>query len=268
MRRPVALLVCALVALGGCSGDPAPQAGETTPPPARSPRAGEPATTPADSPATTPGTQETAWACASHDPLDLADVAVDGRIDEVRTLMRECVPSPEASEHDDVALARAANVAATPVVDYLLEAGADPAYVDTTGTSVLHWTARWVHAEADPDAGTDAAKAEIVRLLLDGGADVDLRGEGEHTPLHWAAFAGYEQVTAALVAAGADVDATNDAGATPLLLAAGPGRLPVVEVLLEAGADPSIRDERDLTAAEVAARQGHDAVARVIEERG
>jgi hypothetical protein len=251
------------VALLGCVGDDSGDVVEV-------PRTGGSPTEPADvsrSPTpsqTTDPTVDVAWACDSHDPFDLVDAAIDGRVEDVRVLLRECVPSPEASRHDDIALGRAANSGAVPVVEHLLDAVAGPTFVDSAGSSVLHWAARWVHAEADPDPETDESKARIVRWLLDRGADVDGRAEGEHTPLHWAAFAGYERVAGELVAAGADVDAVNHAGATALMLAAGPGHRGVVEVLLDAGADPALRDDRDLAPADVAAEQGHSEIAELL----
>lgn len=106
------------------------------------------------------------------------------------------------------------------------------------------------HADADPDGfGGDGrapihhaarrADAEIVRLLLDAGADLDLRDRRNGwTPLLLAIHWRNRAAAAVLIEAGADVDRRNRSGATPLFLAAGYGMDGVVRLLLEHGADP------------------------------
>jgi hypothetical protein len=60
---------------------------------------------------------------------------------------------------------------------------------------------------------------EIVKLLLDNGADVGARGESNRTPLHCAANAGTIPVAEVLLAHGADLEATDETGQTPLFAA-------------------------------------------------
>ncbi len=83
---------------------------------------------------------------------------------------------------------------------------------------------------------------EVVRTLLEEGADVNAaRGDGL-TALHLAAEGGHRAVAEALVAAGAAVDAgTRIGGYTSLHVAARAGHGAVVLSLLEAGADPNAR---------------------------
>jgi ankyrin repeat protein len=54
------------------------------------------------------------------------------------------------------------------------------------------------------------------RLLLEGGAKVDMRDGSGRTPLHWAAEAGNFDVVRLLVGAGADMNVAAEDGATPL----------------------------------------------------
>ena len=83
-------------------------------------------------------------------------------------------------------------------------------------------------------------QVELVRSLLEEGAEVNAaRGDGL-TALHLAAEGGHPAVAEALVAAGAAVDAgTRIGGYTPLQMAARGGHGAVVLRLLEAGADPN-----------------------------
>ena len=59
---------------------------------------------------------------------------------------------------------------------------------------------------------------EITKVLLDNGADIDLKAEDtfEGTPLEWAAFYGIRDMVEYLVTAGADMNAKNAFGTTPL----------------------------------------------------
>ena len=80
---------------------------------------------------------------------------------------------------------------------------------------------------------------ELVRSLLDQGADVNgAQGDGM-TALHWAAEHGNAATARLLFNAGANLGAvTRLGGYTPLHLAARTGSAEVVEALLGAGADP------------------------------
>ncbi|KAJ1479797.1 ankyrin repeat-containing domain protein, partial [Baffinella frigidus] len=55
---------------------------------------------------------------------------------------------------------------------------------------------------------------EVVRVLLEHGADVSARDSGS-TPLHWAAIQGLDEMTRLLLAYGADVSSKSIAGWTP-----------------------------------------------------
>lgn len=59
-------------------------------------------------------------------------------------------------------------------------------------------------------------RVEIVRLLLDGGADAQGRGRDGSTALHAAAFLGRAEIADALLKAGADIQARNERGETAL----------------------------------------------------
>jgi ankyrin repeat protein len=74
----------------------------------------------------------------------------------------------------------------------LLARGACPRAEDSAGYTPLHYAAR-------------AGHAAIVRMLLDGGGDVNARTRaGGATPLHRAANQGHQQVVQLLVERGAD----------------------------------------------------------------
>ena len=94
-------------------------------------------------------------------------------------------------------------------------------------------------------------RADVLRLLLDRGLDVDQESEWlKKTPLMTAAQHDLEESIAVLLAAGADVNAQTTehsltfASRTPLMYAAANASLGVIKRLVAAGADITAKDSR------------------------
>ena len=85
---------------------------------------------------------------------------------------------------------------------------------------------------------------EVLKVLLDAGADPNIADGYGNSPLHWAAKQGLERIAQLLIKSGADVNSTDKCGQTPLYWAARVGHRDVVKVLLSAGADPDKRNVR------------------------
>jgi ankyrin repeat protein len=111
----------------------------------------------------------------------------------------------------------------------LLERGADP---DTVAANPMRVAA--VHAAAAHRDRTVAQ--EVMRLLLERGARVNVAQQGGWTPLHQAAKHGPVELVEMLLEHGADVGARSADGQTPLALAEGAGHAAIAALLRDRGA--------------------------------
>ena len=82
---------------------------------------------------------------------------------------------------------------------------------------------------------------EKLKTLIESGMDAGVQDMLNNTPLHIAAFHGYDEAINLLVAHGADVNAVNEAGRTPLYEAVRVGHKAAVNALLSNGADVRMR---------------------------
>ncbi len=102
-------------------------------------------------------------------------------------------------------------------------------------------------------SAVNSGDAAAVKHLLSAGAAVHECDEAGWTPLARAVYNpevkhGYIEVVRALVEAGANIEATISYGIRPLMLAAGYGEAEIVQYLLQSGADVTARNEGGLTA--------------------
>jgi hypothetical protein len=89
---------------------------------------------------------------------------------------------------------------------------------------------------------------EVVKLLLDRGADVNARDNWGWTALTLACLTGYNEVVKDLLDKGADVNSANNDGKTALMIASARENIDLVNLLLARGVDASLRDRRGRTA--------------------
>lgn len=98
---------------------------------------------------------------------------------------------------------------------------------------------------------------ECVTLLLEAGADVNVKSELCHTCLMLAAEGGHAECVHLLLDAGADVNAVAEDGMSSLLLASAAGHAECVKLLIEAGADVHLEDYSGCSIVMRAAEKGH-----------
>jgi ankyrin repeat protein len=125
------------------------------------------------------------------------------------------------------------------------------------GWTALHLAAFFGH--------TAAAAA-----LLAKGAEVKARSTNpmQNTPLHAAAAGRQMDLVKLLIDHGADVNARQHGGWTALHAAAQSGDAALVQMLLENGADVSARADNNQSALDLALTKGHQQVVDLLENRG
>lgn len=88
---------------------------------------------------------------------------------------------------------------------------------------------------------------QVVKRLLEEGADIETCGNDDFTPLHMAATQEQLAIMFFLIGKGADTEARDKWGLTPLHHAAGEGKTKVVQMLVGWGADVDARDNEGNT---------------------
>jgi ankyrin repeat protein len=96
---------------------------------------------------------------------------------------------------------------------------------------------------------------EIVKLLIENGADLNKSNNDGCTPLHLAATYGHLEVIKLLIENGADIHKSDNGGCTPLHIAATYGHLEVIKLLVYSGANVNYTNNRGKTALELASDQ-------------
>ena len=109
---------------------------------------------------------------------------------------------------------------------------------------------------------------KIARVLLEYGAHPDVRGIGDLTPLRLALQGGHLKVARALLEHNANADTRDHFNRTPLHQASQEGDVDVAQVLLNHRADANSQDLSNWTPLHWASQWGHVQVARVLLDHG
>ncbi|KAH0544335.1 hypothetical protein FGG08_001476 [Glutinoglossum americanum] len=106
----------------------------------------------------------------------------------------------------------------------------------------------------------------VVRLLIEKGAELDLKDEVGWAPLSWAAEKGHEATVKLLIEKGAKFDSKDRRGQTPLLWAVEKGH--EATLLIEKGAEFDTKDRYGRTPLLRAVEKGHEATVKLLIEKG
>ncbi|WYZ43460.1 hypothetical protein EsH8_VI_001159 [Colletotrichum jinshuiense] len=109
---------------------------------------------------------------------------------------------------------------------------------------------------------------EIIKLLLDKGADITVVTKHGQTPLHAASENSHPEVVRLLIELGSDINTATNNGLTPLHLASENGHPEVVRLLIELGADTTVVTKHGQTPLHAASENSHPEVVRLLIELG
>ncbi|KAF4793530.1 E3 ubiquitin-protein ligase MIB2 [Turdus rufiventris] len=107
---------------------------------------------------------------------------------------------------------------------------------------------------------------EVVRMLLQAHANVDLRDDEGDTALHYAAFGNQAEVARVLLAKGASADLLNNAKCTALYIAVSQGFTEVVRALCELNCDVNLPDSQGDTPLHYAITLDYKVVIEILTE--
>ena len=173
------------------------------------------------------------------------------------------------------------------IVEALLKGGADPNAKDNAGyTAVLRavidkhddvaeallrqpkleLNAQGTHGENVLMSYVWRERVDVVKNLLERGANPNLSDGDGDTSLHGAAQKGNIALLNLLLDAGADPNAKNKLGGTPLMWAGVYGHEEAARLLLEKGAKTNLKDNEGMTAAAWAVKNKREGVARLLRD--
>ncbi|ELR51222.1 Fibronectin type 3 and ankyrin repeat domains protein 1, partial [Bos mutus] len=142
------------------------------------------------------------------------------------------------------------------VVKYLRRHGASWDTRDLGGCTALHWAA-------------DGGHCNVIEWMIGDGCEVDAVDAGSRwTPLmRVSAVSGNQEVASLLIDAGADVNVKDKDGKTPLMVAVLNNHEELVQLLLDRGADANVKNEFGKGVLEMARVFDRQNVLSLLEER-
>ncbi|XP_030783563.1 ankyrin repeat and KH domain-containing protein 1 isoform X14 [Rhinopithecus roxellana] len=213
-----------------------------------------------------------------------------GFVDIVKVLLNEGANIEDHNENGHTPLMEAASAGHVEVARILLDHGAginthsnefkESALTLACYKGHLDMVRFLLEAGADQEHKTDEmhtalmeacmdGHVEVARLLLDSGAQVNMPADSFESPLTLAACGGHVELAALLIERGANLEEVNDEGYTPLMEAAREGHEEMVALLLAQGANINAQtEETQETALTLACCGGFSEVADFLIKAG
>uniref|UniRef100_A0A8C7PGX5 Euchromatic histone-lysine N-methyltransferase 2 n=1 Tax=Oncorhynchus mykiss TaxID=8022 RepID=A0A8C7PGX5_ONCMY len=158
----------------------------------------------------------------------LLEAIINNHVEVTRYLVQSGACVYHTEEDGYTGLHHAAKLGSLDIVTLLLETGqVDINAQDSGGWTSIIWAAEHKHIN-------------VIRALLNRGADVTLKDKEMNVCLHWASFAGCVEIAEMVLNAGCQLSSVNMHGDTPLHIASREGFLECVTLFLSRGADIDI----------------------------
>uniref|UniRef100_A0A674N186 Euchromatic histone-lysine N-methyltransferase 2 n=1 Tax=Takifugu rubripes TaxID=31033 RepID=A0A674N186_TAKRU len=158
----------------------------------------------------------------------LVEAIINNHIEVARYLIQSGACVYHVVEDGYTGLHHAAKLGNLEIVNMLLETGqVDVNAQDSGGWTPIIWAAEHKHLD-------------VIKVLLNRGADVNIADKELNVCLHWAAYAGSVDIAELVLNAGCSLSSVNTHGDTPLHIASREGYLECVRLFLSRGADIDI----------------------------
>ncbi|RZF38209.1 hypothetical protein LSTR_LSTR005570 [Laodelphax striatellus] len=179
-----------------------------------------------------------------------------GHEDAVRVLLEAGANVEDHNENGHTPLMEAASAGHVNVAKILLEHGAG---INTHSNEFK---------ESALTLACYKGHLDMVRFLLEAGADQEHKTDEMHTALMEASMDGHVEVAKLLLDSGAQVNMPTDSFESPLTLAACGGHVELALLLIERGANIEEVNDEGYTPLMEAAREGHEEMVSVLLNRG
>ncbi|KAK3526459.1 hypothetical protein QTP70_027719, partial [Hemibagrus guttatus] len=155
----------------------------------------------------------------------LLEAIINNQVELTRYLIQSGACVYHVEEDGSTGLHHAAKLGNLEIITLLLNTGqVDINAQDSGGWTPVIWAAEHKHTD-------------VIRALLNRGADVTLKDKEMNVCVHWASFAGSAEIAELVLNAGCPLSSVNLHGDTPLHIAAREGHIHCVTLFLSRGAD-------------------------------
>lgn len=212
--------------------------------------------------------KELPYCVFTKDEFDkLCEFSKNGQLDEVVKLVKLVLSSrkcrvgpatfcPQPSYHNPTPFVLSAQHGHKDVVQYFLDQYSNSIDINHAATIVSITTKKKVHCATALWAASTGGHLEIVKLLVEHGAEVNKPTLTLSTPLRGASFHGHLDVMEYLLKSGAEINTPNCIGQSPLCIAAMRGQLSAVKYLVEHGANKHQKTINGYSVMHLAATKG------------
>ena len=199
----------------------------------------------------------------SYDIEILEEAALNNEVKTLKSAISKPQTELPTSEEASRLLILASQKGSIDCVKYILS---QPIQIDLEASCdiISEFTTKQITGATSLWAASLGGHVEVVKILIEGGANVNHGTKTKSTPLRAASFHNRLEVMQYLIANGADLDATNIAGQSPLMIATLRNHSESVELLANKGADINLGSSKGLTPLHAVCVKGFIEIAKLL----